>query len=193
MGEISQDTNRGVSVKTVKPCFSLYYGLFTYLEFGSMEAEDLRVHLLEIKKLLAEKYGADDFRTKFLTLCILKNETHEVDSQDKDQVRYILHAECEPEDLHTVQLEDLKERMEKEKQTEYWHCDHCGYEHMRHLSGFLRMPRPDRCPECKHSKDWQSGRTANCSKCENYSICHEPTKGCCPEFKKTCLYFKEIT
>ena len=40
------------------------------------------------------------------------NETREFDSETKDWVRYILHAECDPEDPHASLLEELKEKME---------------------------------------------------------------------------------
>lgn len=112
MGEISQGSDQRVHVNVVKPCFSLYYGLFTYLEFGAMEAEELKKHLVSIKELLIAKYGKTDFRVKYLTLCIMKTETREFDSEEKDWVRYILHAECDPEDAHTDLLEDLREKME---------------------------------------------------------------------------------
>jgi hypothetical protein len=74
-----------------------------------IEDEDLQTHLLEIKKLLVEKYGESNFRVKFLTLILLKNETHEMDTQDREWVRYILHAECEPEDSHHSLMEELEE------------------------------------------------------------------------------------
>jgi len=112
MGEISQDTNRNVHVKVVTPSFSLYYGLFTYLEYGAMEPQELTEHLEAIHNLLIKKYGEADFRVKYLRLCLLMNETREFDSETKDWVRYILHAECDPEDPHASLLEELKEKME---------------------------------------------------------------------------------
>jgi hypothetical protein len=112
MGEISQDSDQKVHVKVVKPDFSLYYGLFTYLEFGVIDAEELKKHLMSIKELLIAKYGKTDFRVKYLALCLMKTETHEFDSEAKDWVRYVLHAECEPEDPHTDLLEELREKME---------------------------------------------------------------------------------
>lgn len=69
-------------------------------------------HLKNIKKLLVEKYGENDYRVKFISLCMLKAETNEFEIQDKEWVRYILHAECDPEDPHTSLLEELKERLE---------------------------------------------------------------------------------
>lgn len=89
-----------------------YYGLFTYMEFGD-DPQDLDRHLKGIRKLLAEKYGNKNFRVKWLDLCIIKWETHELDTQDKEWIRYILHAECYPEDDHKILLDELKERMEK--------------------------------------------------------------------------------
>jgi hypothetical protein len=79
--------------------------------------------------------------------------------------------------------------MHERKIDPYWHCDHCGYE-FKTEEGYYGHPKY--CPDCRHSKDWQSGRTANCKLCDNQSICHEPYKSTCPEYHKTCLYFKLI-
>ena len=71
----------------------------------------------------------------------------------------------------------------------HWHCGHCGYEYEGGQYDF----HPKYCPVCRHSKDWQDGKTANRQKCDIYSMCHEPMKGACPEWCKTCAYFKEIS
>jgi hypothetical protein len=93
------------------PDLSMYYGLFTYLEYGSYDDIDFRHALLEIKRLLSEKYGATNFRVKFLDLCILKHETKELDIEDREWIRYILHANEEPEPTHTSLLDELEELM----------------------------------------------------------------------------------
>lgn len=67
--------------------------------------------LKEIRKALAEKYGETNFRVKFLAQCIIKSETHEFGVQDREWVRYILHAEYEPEDDHHNLLVELEEKM----------------------------------------------------------------------------------
>ena len=76
------------------------------------------------------------------------------------------------------------------EQKKYWHCDYCGYE-MEAEDYYGTHPKY--CPNCRHSKDWQEGKTANCELCDLYKwTCHEPYKSMCPTYKKTCLYFKPL-
>jgi hypothetical protein len=71
-----------------------------------------------------------------------------------------------------------------------YHCDHCGYEFK---AEHYYETHPKYCPNCRHTKDWQNGRTANCQNCELYKFaCHEPMKGFYPEHAKTCCYFKPL-
>lgn len=67
-----------------------------------------------------------------------------------------------------------------------WHCENCGYEY----TGSQYDWHPKSCPQCRKQK-WTIGKTANCSKCTTYFICHEPMKGMLPEHGKTCAYFRE--
>jgi hypothetical protein len=70
----------------------------------------------------------------------------------------------------------------------YSHCGHCGYEFK---GEHYYDTHPKYCPVCRHSKDWQNGRTANCQNCELYKFsCHEPLRGYYPEHSKTCVYYK---
>jgi hypothetical protein len=86
-----------------------YYYFVEFDGQGNTTFSDHKLqYLKEIKKLLIEKYGGFDFRVKFLTICIMRAEQKEFDTQDKDWLRSILHAETEPE-LHTSLLEELEE------------------------------------------------------------------------------------
>lgn len=89
-----------------------YYGLFTYIGFGgSIDQEQVKPILTNIKNLLEQKYGKDDFRVRYMRQCLLKCDTREFDVEDREWIRYILHAEAYPEDSHANLLEELKERM----------------------------------------------------------------------------------
>ena len=102
-----------IDTESEKLDLSFYYGLFTYLGYGG-DVEDFNKHLGNIKKLLAKKYGDQDYRVKYMAKCILKTETHELETEDREWIRYILHAEDEPEnEQHQRLLAELKERMEK--------------------------------------------------------------------------------
>lgn len=90
-----------------------YYGLFTYIGLGgSIDQEQVKPIFRNIKRLLEEKYGKEDFRVKYMQFCLLKCDTHEFDVEDREWIRYILHAEVDPNDSHESLLEDLKERIE---------------------------------------------------------------------------------
>jgi hypothetical protein len=74
------------------------------------------------------------------------------------------------------------------EQIHYWHCDNCGWQ-----TEGTEYGHPKYCLQCRHSKDWQSGKTANCQTCELYKwTCHEMYKGTCPEYHKTCLYYSQF-
>ena len=89
-----------------------YYDLLCYDGMGNTTWSDhLQDNLKAIKKLLIAKYGEQNFRVKYLTLCILKAETGEFQIDEREWVRYILHPEAEPQDSHNVLLEDLEEQM----------------------------------------------------------------------------------
>ena len=92
--------------------FSMYYAILTGDGMGNtVWSDNLQEHLKNIKKLLVEKYGEQNYRVKFLSLCILKAETGEFEIEDREWVRYILHPEAEPDDAHAVLLEELEEKM----------------------------------------------------------------------------------
>lgn len=67
--------------------------------------------LKQTKDILIEIHGHDDFRVRFLLACIVKRETGELSTQDVEWIRYILHAEYEPEFPHTIQMEEIEQRM----------------------------------------------------------------------------------
>jgi hypothetical protein len=86
-----------------------YYYMIEYDGQGNTTFSEHKLQFLKaIKNLLIEKYSESNCRVKFLSLCIIRAETKEFDTQDKDWVRSILHAEFEPE-LHTGLLEELEE------------------------------------------------------------------------------------
>jgi hypothetical protein len=94
--------------------FDMLYALIMSNELGNtIWSNNERIYLLHTKKLLEQKYGANDFRTRYLKKCIILTETSELDIQDREWVRYILHQESEPDIQHENLLEDLKERMNK--------------------------------------------------------------------------------
>ncbi len=94
--------------------FDMYYVLVMSDGMGNSTFSDRETYWLkEITKELTKKYGAEDFKTRFLQQCVIKSETNEFDIQDREWVRYILHEESEPDDSHKTLLEDLRERMEK--------------------------------------------------------------------------------
>jgi len=100
-------------VKT-KDTICMMYTIVSSDGMGNSTFSDNRSYFLKmIKDSLIELHSEKDFRVKYLKLCIMKEETHEFTSQDKDQLRYILHAEYEPEDPHETQLEELRQRMVK--------------------------------------------------------------------------------
>jgi hypothetical protein len=76
-------------------------------------SDNQREFLAKIKSLLEQKYGTFDYKVKFLSICLIKNETSELDVEDKEWLRYILHAETEPNDDHADLLEELKTRLTK--------------------------------------------------------------------------------
>lgn len=95
---------------------SMYYALMMSDGLGNTCFSDNQTRFLkEIKAELQAKYGEKDYRVKFLSLCILKDETNELDIEDREWIRYILHEEVEPDDSHADLLEDLKERIEAER------------------------------------------------------------------------------
>lgn len=91
---------------------NMYYTLISGDGMGNTVWRDnLQEHLKNIKILLAQKYGEQNYRVKFLSLCILKAETGEFEIDDREWVRYILHPEAEPDESHNVLLADLEEKM----------------------------------------------------------------------------------
>jgi hypothetical protein len=92
--------------------FGMYYALLCGDGYGNSIWSDNRLeHLKGIKKLLIAKYGEQNYRVKYLTLCIIKEESGEFDIEEREWVRYILHPEAEPEDSHAVLLAELEEKM----------------------------------------------------------------------------------
>jgi len=71
-------------------------------------------------------------------------------------------------------------------ETIVWHCENCGLEYVRSQYSWHSKG----CPNCRKQR-WREGKTANCSKCDIYQICHESIKGMCPEYNKTCLHFRD--
>jgi hypothetical protein len=92
--------------------FGMYYAIICGDGYGNtVWSDNLVSNLKGIKKLLAGKYGEQNYRTRYLALCIIKAETGEFEIEEREWVRYILHPEAEPEDAHGVLLEELEERM----------------------------------------------------------------------------------
>lgn len=79
---------------------------------NSMFSDNPTLYLKKTQKALTEKYGSQDYRTRFVVKCVIISETKELDIQDKEWVRYILHEESEPDGTHENLLADLKERLE---------------------------------------------------------------------------------
>lgn len=94
--------------------FDMLYALVMSDGMGNSTFSENELYWLkEIKKAFTEKYGETDYRVKFLSLCIIKSETGEFEVQDREWVRYILHAESEPADDHKGLLDELKDKIEK--------------------------------------------------------------------------------
>ena len=111
---VSQDGNQVIHIEgEFKPTLEFYYTLLSFAQYGQFIPEDLRVMLRNIKRLLAEKYGETDFRVKYLTQCIIKEETGEYGAQEKDWVRMILHVAVYPDDPHRIDMAEIKKRMDK--------------------------------------------------------------------------------
>jgi hypothetical protein len=111
---VSQDENRIIHIEgEFKPSFDFYYLLLANMQFGQFLPEDMRTMLINIKRLLIEKYGDSDFRVRYIQLCIYKYECGEYGSQEKDWVRMILHVEFDPEDSHRLDMAKIKRRMDK--------------------------------------------------------------------------------
>jgi hypothetical protein len=78
---------------------------------NTMFSDDQTHYLKETLKCLLSKYGSEDYRSRFLVQCVLKSETNELDTEDREWVRYILHQESEPDEQHQRLLSQLQERM----------------------------------------------------------------------------------
>jgi hypothetical protein len=90
----------------------MYYYLISGDGMGnSVWQDNLQENLKNIRKLLTKKYGYQNYRVKYLSLCIIKAETGEFGIDEREWVRYILHPEAEPQDSHAVLLEELEEQM----------------------------------------------------------------------------------
>lgn len=110
---VSQDENRIVHIEgEFKPTLEFYYNLLSWAQFGQFIPEDMRTMLINIKRLLIEKYGAMDFRVRYLALCIYKQECGEYGAQEKDWVRMILHVATDPTDPHRLDMAEIKKRMD---------------------------------------------------------------------------------
>jgi hypothetical protein len=111
---VSQDEKQIVHIEgEFVPTLDFYYTLLSWGQFGQFMPEDMRTMLINIKRLLAEKYGAMDFRTRYLALCIYKHECGEYGHQEKDWVRMILHVAVNPEDPHRLDMAEIKKRMDE--------------------------------------------------------------------------------
>lgn len=71
---------------------------------NSMWYDNLEEILKNVLKLLKQKYPDTDFRVKFLKALIIKSETHEIEVEQEEALRALLHYESYP-DEHT--LEDI--------------------------------------------------------------------------------------
>jgi hypothetical protein len=90
----------------------MYYDLLCGDGMGNtVWSDNLLQYLKDIKHILSKKYGEQNFRVKYLSLCIIKAETGEFEIEEREWVRYILHPEAEPQDSHNVLLEELEEQM----------------------------------------------------------------------------------
>jgi hypothetical protein len=111
---VSQDENQIVHIEgEFKPTLDFYYTLLSWSQYGQFMPEDMRTMLINIKRLLTEKYGEKDFRVRYLGLCIIKYECGEYGSQEKDWVRMILHLAVDPSDPHRLDMTDIKKRMDE--------------------------------------------------------------------------------
>jgi hypothetical protein len=111
---VSQDENRIVHIEgDFEPTLDFYYSLLSWAQYGQFIPETLRTMLINIKRLLTEKYGEADFRVRYLASCIIKEECGEYGSQEKDWVRMILHVAVYPSDPHKLDMTEIKKRMDE--------------------------------------------------------------------------------
>jgi hypothetical protein len=85
-----------------------FYELSQFRGMGnSVWYDNLEQILKNIQKLLKQTYPENDFRIKFIQLLILKAETHEVEVEQEEALRALLHFEVYPiehdlEDIMTL-------------------------------------------------------------------------------------------
>lgn len=90
------------------PDFTLkdFYELSQYRGMGNTFWYDYLEEILKaIQKLLKQKYPENDFRVKFLQILIIRAETHEVEVEQEEALRALLHYEVYPIEHD---LEDIK-------------------------------------------------------------------------------------
>lgn len=75
-------------------------------------SEDRVRWLNEAKTTLLMKYPETDFRVRYIDILLVHHKEDRYTIQDQEQLRYIFHAECYPEDPHSILLDDLRERMD---------------------------------------------------------------------------------
>lgn len=94
------------------------YEMSTYRGMGNTLWYDYLEEILKrISKLLSEKYPIDHYKMRFVNKLILKAPTHEIDVEDEEWLRSLLHNEVYPEE-RTESIDTLKMIMEG-KQVEY--------------------------------------------------------------------------
>jgi hypothetical protein len=99
--------------KMIPPSFTLkdYYEMSQYRGMGNDTWYDnLEEILKSIHKLLKQKYPENDFRVKFLQHLIIRAETHEVDVEQEEALRALLHYETYPIEHDIEDIQTLCER-----------------------------------------------------------------------------------
>jgi hypothetical protein len=84
-----------------------FYALSQFRGMGnSLWYDNLEEILKNIQKLLKQTYPENDFRIKFLQILILKAETHEVEVEQEEALRALLHFEVYPieHDLEDIEV-----------------------------------------------------------------------------------------